>query len=325
MQYFPVFIDLDNKPVVVVGGGEVATRKVSLLLRTQAQIHVIAPTLSPELAQLHDQTRIQWQRLSLCQNNDASWLPSGTSMVFMATNDTDLNRYWAKQLGNSSALINVVDDPSWCDFITPAIVDRGKLQVAISTAGAAPVLAGQLRAQIEQSLPSSSAQLMEFVASQRTSIQQQLSAGERRLFWQRFFAANGRGYSAATQQTFTELLASASFKQAKAQLYLWDIAQDPHSLPLWMLEKLVNVDIVVGANDLPEQLEVYIRRDAERQLAVDVQCLRELYHQNMSIICFADTTKINEIALDFNSAVVVKGGTPALPCDHPNMPKTLHR
>ena len=150
MDYLPLFADLKRRPVLVVGGGEVAARKIDLLHRAGAQVRVVAQTLSSELEQLHQDGRIHWLALD--------FLPEQLDEVFLviaATNDTALNAAVFAAADKRHLLANVVDDQPRCSFIFPSIVDRSPLVVAISSAGQAPVLARILREKLEALLPSS--------------------------------------------------------------------------------------------------------------------------------------------------------------------------
>lgn len=148
MDYLPLFADLKQRPVLVVGGGEVAARKIELLHRAGAQVRVVAQTLSPELERQHQKGRINWLA--------TVFVPEQLDEVFLviaATNDTVLNAAVFAAADKRHLLANVVDDQPRCSFIFPSIVDRSPLVVAISSSGQAPVLARLLREKLEALLP----------------------------------------------------------------------------------------------------------------------------------------------------------------------------
>jgi precorrin-2 dehydrogenase/sirohydrochlorin ferrochelatase len=162
MQYFPLFVDTQGLQVLLVGAGEVATRKLDLLSRTDAHIHVIAPMVANDIETYHTQGRIQLSRREVCRDDIAD-----VDIIYLATADEQLNMDYAQLATERGIWVNVVDNPKFCRFITPSIVDRGRLVVAISTAGAAPVFARTIRSRLETMLPSSLAPLFDFVASKR--------------------------------------------------------------------------------------------------------------------------------------------------------------
>ena len=148
MNYFPVFFDLTGQNVLVVGGGEVALRKVSLLERCGAVLTVVAPDIVPELKE-----RGARGSLTLVQREFRPGDLDGARLVIVATSRHAINR-WIAKLGDSRAIpVNVVDDREASRFIVPAIIDRDPVLVAVSTGGTSPVLARRLRERLEASLP----------------------------------------------------------------------------------------------------------------------------------------------------------------------------
>jgi len=144
MPYFPIFLDLDNQKVIVVGGGEVAERKIKNLLIYGCQIYIISPHLTPHLQQLvakGEIHHISYESLGTSMND--------AFMVIVATDDPEVNNQIASQTKEHGLLVNVVDQPGDCNFIMPSIVKRGDLQIAISTAGKSPALAKKIRKEME--------------------------------------------------------------------------------------------------------------------------------------------------------------------------------
>lgn len=144
MPYYPVFLDLDGQKVVVVGGGEVAERKIRTLLVYGCRISVISHHLTPHLKEFAVKKRINHLPYeSLGESLDDAF------MVMAATDDPEVNRQIASQAKEKGLLVNAVDQPGDCNFIMPSIVKRGDLQIAISTAGKSPALAKKLRKDME--------------------------------------------------------------------------------------------------------------------------------------------------------------------------------
>ncbi len=139
-DYYPVYLNLTGKHCVVVGGGEVAQRKVTSLLEAGAQVTVIAPHIT---ASMPADAAIN-QRTFLPDDLNGAWL------VFAATDDAAVNTLISEEGERRKIWVNVVDDPAKCSMIIPAVVKRGALRIAISTGGASPTLAKQLRRELEQ-------------------------------------------------------------------------------------------------------------------------------------------------------------------------------
>lgn len=143
-RYYPVFLDLSEKNVLVIGGGQIALRKVLTLLKYGARIRVITKTAHPELAFLASKKKIKLLRRPF-RNPDLK----GAELVICATNNELLNQQVGTDCRKNKIWVNVVDRPALCSFIVPSVVQRGDVTLAISTGGASPALAKFLRRQIE--------------------------------------------------------------------------------------------------------------------------------------------------------------------------------
>ncbi len=147
MRYYPVLLNLENTHVLVIGGGEVALRKVKDLLNAGALVTIIAPRLHEELAELCGNNPLHIKR-EYCEGD-----LKGATLVFSATSDPETNRQVFAEAQARGIFINSVDDPEHCSFIIPSSFSRGDLIVAVSTSGSAPAFAAKLRRHIETSLP----------------------------------------------------------------------------------------------------------------------------------------------------------------------------
>lgn len=144
MRYYPVFLDIQDRICLVVGGGQVGTRKVQTLLKCGARVTVISPQVTPELAALTEQGRIAWKT--------RAYRPSDLDQAFLvigATDDQALNRQIHKASEKVGRLCNIADQPELCNFVLPSIVNQGDLSIAISTAGKSPAFAKHLRRQLQ--------------------------------------------------------------------------------------------------------------------------------------------------------------------------------
>ena len=181
---FPLFADLKDRRVLVVGGGPVAERKTEALLHAGARPRVGAPDLTPRLRARHGEGRIDW----IPGHFDAHWL-AGAWLVVAATDDTAVNRAVATAAEARHVFANVVDDGELSSFHVPAIVERGPLQIAISSGGGAPMLARHLRRQLETLLDDSWTSLANLFTRQRQRIRQRFpQPGERRRFFEALLA-----------------------------------------------------------------------------------------------------------------------------------------
>jgi precorrin-2 dehydrogenase/sirohydrochlorin ferrochelatase len=146
--YYPLFCDLRGRKVLVVGGGNVARRKVETLLGSGADVHVVSPELVPGLGKLVQQERITWhERGFLPEDCDGAWL------IIAATDDEAVQQEVFRQAEARQIFCNVVDRPEVCSFIVPSQVRRGDLCLAISTGGQSPALAKALRKRLEAQFP----------------------------------------------------------------------------------------------------------------------------------------------------------------------------
>ena len=143
MRYYPVYLNLTERPTVVIGGGTIAEGKVLGLLEADARVNLIAPEISSRLRDLAANGKIHWEQRSY-QPGDLA----GTMLAISATDDPQVNQRVWDEAHERGIPINVVDDPPLCDFIAPAIVRRGDITLAISTNGKMPALAAYLRRQL---------------------------------------------------------------------------------------------------------------------------------------------------------------------------------
>ncbi len=145
MRYYPIFLDIVGKPCLVIGGGEVAERKVSSLLEAGGRVTVISPTLTSRLASLAAAGTIRHLQRKY-RGGDLR----GFFLVHAATSDERAHQRIAVEAAQRGILLNVVDRPALCTFIVPAVVSRGDLTLAISTSGASPALAKRIRQKLEK-------------------------------------------------------------------------------------------------------------------------------------------------------------------------------
>jgi precorrin-2 dehydrogenase/sirohydrochlorin ferrochelatase len=144
VKYYPVFWDIKDKKCVVVGGGEVAARKVKRLLACGADVSVVSPQLSPEFISLKAEKALE----HIAADYDIKYI-AGAALIIGATDDEKINAAICADARSLGIPVNIVDDPQKCDFILPSIVERGDLAIAVGTGGNSPALARYLREELE--------------------------------------------------------------------------------------------------------------------------------------------------------------------------------
>jgi uroporphyrin-III C-methyltransferase/precorrin-2 dehydrogenase/sirohydrochlorin ferrochelatase len=265
MNYFPLFADLSDRKCLVVGGGEVAERKVRLLLAAGARVTVNAPILGPGLAGWRDEGRITHAQGRF----DAGLLP-GQRLVIAATTDRSVNRQVCAASERLGILANAVDDPAAGSFIVPAVVDRDPLIVAVSSGGAAPVLARRLRQWLEVVLPHGLGALARLAGEMRRKVKRRLVPAARRGFWEAQLAGRFAGLalageeSRARQAFHLELERAATAPAASGSICLVGAGPgDPALLTLKALRRLAEADVVLHDRLVSSETLALARRDAE--------------------------------------------------------------
>ena len=165
MRYYPVFLDIQDKDVVVVGGGEVARQKLGGLVDAGAKVTVISPELTPEVQNFVDNGQITHFDREY-QDGDMD----GYFLAFVATDDGEINKVVAGEARSKHIWINAVDDIPYCDFIMPAIVRQGDLVLAISTSGSSPAMARKVREDIQEFLGEDDSELLSLAAEVRREL-----------------------------------------------------------------------------------------------------------------------------------------------------------
>nr|WP_228525973.1 siroheme synthase CysG [Pantoea ananatis] len=260
----PLFADLAGRPVLVVGGGDIAARKIELLRRAGARIQIASRELCPELQALLDEQQLEWLA--------TSFEPAQLDKVFLviaATDDNALNAQVYDEANARHKLVNVVDDQPKCSFIFPSIVDRSPLVVAISSSGTAPVLARMLREKLETLLPSHLGQMAELAGQWRDKVKARFSRmSDRRRYWERIF--NGRfasqmatGDVTAAKQTLDSELGDQPPRQGEIIL-VGAGPGDSGLLTLRGLQVMQLADVVLYDHLVSDEVLDLVRRDADR-------------------------------------------------------------
>jgi uroporphyrin-III C-methyltransferase/precorrin-2 dehydrogenase/sirohydrochlorin ferrochelatase len=264
MQLYPLFADLTGRPVLVVGGGDVAARKVAMLLRAGARVTVGAPMLGPELRELVQQGRVTY-RAGAYQSD---WL-DGVWLVIAATRSRPLNARIAADGHLQQRLVNVVDDPALSSFQVPAVIDRSPLLVAISSSGTAPVLARRLRERIESLIDPALGPLLQLAQRYRARIRaRHADLASRRRFYDWLHDGPVSALLRASHPVRAEQQLLAALSDGHEQKTHGSVALvgagpgDPGLLTLRALRVLNEADVILHDELIGPQILDLARRDA---------------------------------------------------------------
>jgi len=266
MKHLPIFLQVRDQFCVVVGGGEIATRKVNLLLRASAQLQVIAPKLCANLAKLRDKGQIEHlERGYLDGDLDEAYL------AIAATDSKQINREVAAAGRALRIPVNVVDHPEDGSFIMPSIIDRSPVIAAVSTGGASPVLARLIRSRLESLIPAGYGRLAELAGKFRDRVKETFKdPADRRRFWdcilqgsvaERVFS----GHMREAEVLMEAELGSGTLQPGMGEVYLVGGGPgDPDLLTFRALRLMQQADVVVYDRLVAKAVLDMTRSDAER-------------------------------------------------------------
>ncbi len=262
MQHFPVFLDMASARVVIGGGGEIALAKLRLLLKTDAQITLCAPDFTPEIEAHSPRVTLVRRPLLGCDLQ-------GARLVYAATGDAAADARIAALGRKAGALVNVVDNLDASDFLTPAIVDRAPVVIAIGTEGAAPVLARKIKAHLEEVLPASLGLLARIGKGFRAMAEQLPQGVRRRAFWAEYYDHAGpraldQGGVPQVEQALDDLLARHLTAQAPDGHVDFVSAGpgDPELLTLKARKLIDRADVVIHDRLVSPEILELARREA---------------------------------------------------------------
>jgi uroporphyrin-III C-methyltransferase/precorrin-2 dehydrogenase/sirohydrochlorin ferrochelatase len=268
MDLFPIFLDVRDRLCLVIGGGEVATRKASLLREAGARVTVVAPDVSETLRAMEGRGEVTVRRGRF----EASDL-EGAHLVIAATADPEVNRLAAGMARELRVPVNVVDQPELGSFVVPSIIDRSPVLAAVTTGGAAPVLARLIRARLETLIPASYGRLAALASAFRDRVKAHFPhPPDRRKFWEKVLQGPVAelvfsGREAAAEAALASLLESAAAPAAPGtgEVYLVGGGPgDPDLLTFRALRLMQQADVVVHDRLVAREVLELCRRDAER-------------------------------------------------------------
>jgi uroporphyrin-III C-methyltransferase/precorrin-2 dehydrogenase/sirohydrochlorin ferrochelatase len=263
VQYLPIFTKLDNKPVLVVGGGEVALRKCRAFLKARASVTLVAPWFCDELKEHAHNNEVTL----IDAYFDESHL-DGKMLVIAATDRDEVNNNVFELANARNVFVNVVDDQPKCTFIFPSIVDRDPITIAISSAGTAPVLARRLREKLETLIPQHIGPLATLVGGFRDKVKKRFKHfSDRRQFWEGVFDSSvvskvQTGDTQAAQQQLEQMLDAKA--EPEGEVYVVGAGPgDPELLTLKALQLMQQADVVVYDFLVSDEIMELVRRDAD--------------------------------------------------------------
>ena len=304
MNYLPIFIDIKQKPCLVVGGGDIAYRKISLLIKANAQVSCIAKEACSNIIALADENKI-----TLIQRNFEPTDVGSQRLIISATDNKQLNAEVSELANSANIPVNVVDSPDLCSFIVPSIVDRSPIVIAISSAGKAPVLARLIRAKLESTIPHAYGKLAEIAGSFRDKVKSKFdNIEDRRYFWEKVFSGviAEKVFAGKADEAKVDIQAQLDNTNSSetGEVYLVGGGPgDPDLLTFKALRLMQQADVVLYDRLVSKDVVELVRRDAEL-IYVGKKCDRHAVPQG----------DINQLLVDFakqgRRVRRLKGGDP---------------
>ena len=266
MKHLPIFVTIRNKSCVVIGGGLVATRKVASLLDSGANITVVSPVISNEIKQQISSKAIVHHAREFVESD-----LDGAYLVFAATDNREVNRNIGDLAQAQHQLVNIADDPDNCNFVLPSVLDRSPVVIAVSTGGASPVLARQLRMQLEAMIPSACGRLAGITEEYREKVKRFFPKQmQRKQFWESALKGPvselvyaGQEDSARTQ--LDEMLAKGIDTSPMGEVYLVGAGPgDPDLLTFKAVRLMQQADVMVYDRLVSQPILDMANPDAER-------------------------------------------------------------
>jgi len=307
MDYLPIFLDIRGRRVLVDGGDTIAARRVERALGAGAQVVAFDPEPGQEMLDLSGQTGLTIHD-RLPRQSDIR----GCAVVYGASEDRARDEQLYNWSRASNVLCNIADWTEKCDFITPSIVDRSPIVIAISTGGAAPVIARILRARIESIVPSAFGQLAAFTGAFRNRIATAISTGrDRRRFWERmidgpagdlFLAGNTERANKQITDDLDQYAAGTPRKSG--EVYLVGAGPgDPDLLTFRALRLMQRCDVVLYDRLVGDDIMSLVRRDAQRVYVGKLPQDHTMQQEDISDLMV-------RLAKEGNRVLRLKGGDP---------------
>ncbi len=266
MDHLPIFTKMTGKSCLLVGGGNVAARKLEIVLEAGARVTLVAPEISEEIKTNRS------DNLLLVNGPYESSMMDGMDLVIAATNDQHLNQTIYEDASQRHLFVNVVDNTELCSFIMPAIIDRSPITIAVSTSGKAPVLARLLRGKIESMIPHRYGHLAKLADRFRDQVKEKLTEGTaRKNFWENVFEGSiaeqvlAGNEDTADKELQTLLDSNEQHPQQQGEVYLVGSGPgDADLLTFRALRLMQKADVVVYDRLVSKDILNLVRRDADK-------------------------------------------------------------
>ena len=313
MDYLPLFHNLKGRNVLVVGGGEIALRKVRLVQQASALITIVAKEFCADLLAMDASDKEHGcnglHLITAAYDHSHLLALDQVALMIAATNDRELNRLAASHARAANILANVVDDPGFSTVIFPSIIDRSPIQIAISSGGDAPVLVRLLRTKLEALLPAGLSKLAALAGSFRERVKAKFDSGsDRKAFWEEVFLgpiaeqAYANNLQVAERLLQEKLDATSAFKTGEVYL-VGGGPGDPDLLTFKALRLMQQADIVLYDRLVSAEVLNLVRRDATRIYVGKTAGDHPVTQENIN-------QKLVEYARAGNRVVRLKGGDP---------------
>lgn len=305
MQALPIFFNIAQRPCIVIGGGDVATRKVIMLRKAQGLVTVISPELCEELREMHAQGEIDYVPAEF----HAEQLTSAC-LVIAATDDEAVNEAVSVAAKRLNIPVNVVDAPALCTFTMGSVIDRSPVVIAISSEGNAPVLARHIRSKIETMLPAAYGRIAAIAGEFRDQVKAKFSnLPARRRFWEDVL--NGplvervlSGQEQAARELLGELLSQQQDAPTRGEVYLVGGGPgDPDLLTFRALRLMQQCDVCVYDKLVSKEVMELVRRDAELVYVGKSRDQHTLPQEEINAL-------LAKLALEGKRVLRLKGGDP---------------
>ncbi len=304
MESFPIFLNIKNKPITVIGGGDIALRKVKLLIKVKPKITLISKVICKELKEMllehnHKIIKKSFQEKDL----------ENPILIVAATNNTKLNKKISIIAQQKNILINVVDQPELCTFTMGSIIERDSLVISISSGGKAPVLVRSIREKIEMLIPQSYSELVKFAGNLRSIVKKKIQSGvKRRVFWEDFFKSDYVQNFILTpkklnQRLFNKILSGMKNKRI-GEVYLVGAGPGERDLlTIRALHLMQKCDVCIYDNLVSKDILEMVRRDADIIYAGKKQDQHTLSQDKINILLI-------KFAKQGKRVLRLKGGDP---------------
>ena len=305
MEFLPIFLNIKNQLCLIVGGGEVAARKVALLRKAGGRIRVISPELCNSLRALLDDNLIEHEAREYKKDD-----LKDSHLVFAATNHDEVNKAVSSQAQALKIPVNVVDRSDLCSFITPSVIDRSPVVAAVSTSGASPILARLIRTRLESLIPAGYGRLAELTERFRERVKARFrNPVDRRLFWEkvlsgsiaeRIFTGHMEEANSALEQALRE--GKSNLSQGQVSL-VGGGPGDPDLLSFRAMRLMQQADVVVYDRLVAKQVLELTRLDAKRIYVGKERNSHTMRQEEINKLLVG-------LAKEGNKVVRLKGGDP---------------